>query len=241
MDLLHGGRFSGFVLVSSDSDFTRLASRIREQGADVFGIGKETTPDAFRKACKRFIFIENLLANPDEEPADTGQPQTGPTTGKSGTGTDRKADTKPHGEPTPKQAPPRLAEASRSAEPMRKQPPSKAVPLITAAMRSHDEDWVPLSVIGSHIHAANPDFDARTYGCPKLADLLEKTGQFEVRRDRTPVVARQKEVAVNSHIRSTVSIPSRPSPVFSVSAVKAHSLRRLSRSGPGASRTGHVS
>lgn len=61
MDLLHSGRFDGFVLVSSDSDFTRLASRIREQGLDVFGIGQQKTPDAFRKACKRFIFVENIL------------------------------------------------------------------------------------------------------------------------------------------------------------------------------------
>ncbi|MDQ2090901.1 NYN domain-containing protein [Marimonas arenosa] len=60
MDLMHSGRFDGFVLVSSDSDFTRLASRIREQGLDVFGIGAQKTPEAFRKACKRFIFLENL-------------------------------------------------------------------------------------------------------------------------------------------------------------------------------------
>jgi hypothetical protein len=60
MDLLNSGRFDGFVLVSSDSDFTRLASRIREQGLDVYGIGEKKTPDAFRQACKRFIFIENL-------------------------------------------------------------------------------------------------------------------------------------------------------------------------------------
>ncbi len=62
MDLLHSGRFDGFVLVSSDSDFTRLASRIREQGLDVYGIGQRKTPDAFRNACKRFIFIENIMA-----------------------------------------------------------------------------------------------------------------------------------------------------------------------------------
>lgn len=60
MDLMHSGRFDGFVLVSSDSDFTRLASRIREQGLDVFGMGQRKTPDAFRKACKRFIFLENI-------------------------------------------------------------------------------------------------------------------------------------------------------------------------------------
>tara|TARA_R110002073_G_scaffold7506_13_gene42822 strand:+ start:13930 stop:14628 length:699 start_codon:yes stop_codon:yes gene_type:complete len=61
MDLLHTGRFDGFVLVSSDSDFTRLASRIREQGLDVYGIGERKTPESFKKACKRFIFVENLI------------------------------------------------------------------------------------------------------------------------------------------------------------------------------------
>ncbi len=65
MDLLHSGRFDGFVLVSSDSDFTRLASRIREQGLDVYGMGQMKTPEAFRKACKRFIFLENLEGGPE--------------------------------------------------------------------------------------------------------------------------------------------------------------------------------
>ena len=62
MDLLHTGRFDGFCLVSSDSDFTRLAARIREQGVDVYGIGQHKTPEAFRQACTRFIFTENFAA-----------------------------------------------------------------------------------------------------------------------------------------------------------------------------------
>jgi len=61
MDLLHSGRFDGFCLVSSDSDFTRLAARIREQGLDVYGIGQQKTPEAFRQACTRFIFTENFV------------------------------------------------------------------------------------------------------------------------------------------------------------------------------------
>lgn len=60
MDLLHSGRFDGFCLVSSDSDFTRLAARIREQGVDVFGFGEQKTPESFRQACRRFIYTENL-------------------------------------------------------------------------------------------------------------------------------------------------------------------------------------
>lgn len=72
MDLLHSGRFDGFVLVSSDSDFTRLASRIREQGLDVYGIGALKTPEAFRKACKRFLFIENLTDDEAQQKATDG-------------------------------------------------------------------------------------------------------------------------------------------------------------------------
>ena len=82
MDLMHSARFDGFVLVSSDSDFTRLASRLREQGMEVYGIGQQKTPDAFRKACKRFIFIENIIG-PAERKADTAvadEPQTRPVT-----------------------------------------------------------------------------------------------------------------------------------------------------------------
>jgi uncharacterized LabA/DUF88 family protein len=67
MDLMHTGRFGGFVLVSSDSDFTRLAQRLREQGLEVYGMGMQKTPEAFRRACKRFIFLENLEGGPDAD------------------------------------------------------------------------------------------------------------------------------------------------------------------------------
>jgi hypothetical protein len=67
MDLLHSGRMDGFCLVSSDSDFTRLASRLREQGADVYGFGEQKTPESFRQACRRFVYTENLL--PDAQAA----------------------------------------------------------------------------------------------------------------------------------------------------------------------------
>ncbi len=77
MDLLHSGRFDGFCLVSSDSDFTRLASRIREQGIDVFGFGEQKTPESFRQACRRFIYTENLL------PAATSNGSDASTTSKS--------------------------------------------------------------------------------------------------------------------------------------------------------------
>lgn len=78
MDLLHSGRFDGFCLVSSDSDFTRLASRIREQGIDVFGFGEQKTPESFRQACRRFIYTENLLPVAAANGTDTAQATASP-------------------------------------------------------------------------------------------------------------------------------------------------------------------
>ena len=60
MDLLYSGRFDGFCIVSSDSDFTRLAARIRESGLAVYGFGERKTPKPFVAACDKFIYIENL-------------------------------------------------------------------------------------------------------------------------------------------------------------------------------------
>jgi uncharacterized LabA/DUF88 family protein len=82
MDLLHSGRFDGFCLVSSDSDFTRLAARIREQGTDVYGFGAQKTPESFRQACRRFIYTENLLPEapaPDRDRAPEAKPLQPPS------------------------------------------------------------------------------------------------------------------------------------------------------------------
>ncbi|WP_151718720.1 NYN domain-containing protein [Gemmobacter serpentinus] len=161
MDFLHSGLFDAFVLVSSDSDFTRLAARIREQGLDVYGIGEKKTPEAFRMACKRFIYVENLGS-------DEGDEATLPDPRPEGT----RAETGGHSVSEPKPA-------SRRE----KEPPQKAIPLIAAAMRAIDPDgeWYSLGQIGQYITQANPDFDTRTYGSTKLSDLMRKlTSRFEV-------------------------------------------------------------
>ena len=66
MDLLYAGNVEGFVIVSSDSDFTRLATRIRESGMTVYGLGRRKTPEAFVAACDRFIYLELLREEPPE-------------------------------------------------------------------------------------------------------------------------------------------------------------------------------
>lgn len=79
MDLLHAGRLNGFCLVSSDSDFTRLATRIREAGLLVYGFGERKTPPAFVAACDKFIFTEILRplqapASPEEQAPEALEP-----------------------------------------------------------------------------------------------------------------------------------------------------------------------
>jgi hypothetical protein len=153
MDFLHSGLFDGFVLVSSDSDFTRLAARIREQGLDVFGIGEKKTPEAFRNACKRFIYVENL--GQDSIGTDTATP-------------DVLAATDPN------------ASKSETAKlPATKAIPI----IVAAMKRiGLEEEWYSLGQLGQFITQANPDFDTRTYGSAKLSDLLKRTGRFEVKQ-----------------------------------------------------------
>ncbi len=74
MDLLYTGNFNGFCIVSSDSDFTRLASRIRESGLLVYGFGEKKTPSSFVSACDKFIYTEVLRAKTDESKAIAKKP-----------------------------------------------------------------------------------------------------------------------------------------------------------------------
>lgn len=80
MDILHAGHFNGFVLVSSDSDFTRLASRIREQGLTVIGIGEAKAPDSLKNACNRFVAIENIWQGTEDAPRDAAATKLDTTT-----------------------------------------------------------------------------------------------------------------------------------------------------------------
>ena len=152
MDILHAGKVDGFVLVSSDSDFTRLASRIREDGLQVIGIGEAKTPESLRKVCNRFVLIENII---------------------SGEGV---IEVKPGVE----------AKAGRvdvvAAVAAVKEPASKAIPLIFAAMKKidPDQDDYSLGLLGQVMTQLHPDFDPRSYGSAKLSDLLRKTGRFDV-------------------------------------------------------------
>ena len=151
MDLMYTGRFDGFCLVSSDSDFTRLAQRLREAGLTVYGFGERKTPDPFVQACDKFIYTEVLrqdAAEPEKaEPA------------------------KPAGKAPAKSA------AKAVAAPAEKPKAPHSVPrkLLNQAIEeaSDEEGWAQLGAVGSYLNKLRSDFDPRLYGHRKLSELFK--------------------------------------------------------------------
>jgi hypothetical protein len=154
MDLLYAGHLDGFVLVSSDSDFTRLATRLRESGKTVYGVGAKKTPRAFRDACDKFTFLEVLRADtPEPEPA------------------------------TPASAPRDTADDATAPEPVRDAKGGNLQSMLTKALNktATDDDWSALGALGSHLNRTDPSFDSRTYGFAKLSDLVKAQPFLETR------------------------------------------------------------
>jgi uncharacterized LabA/DUF88 family protein len=184
MDLLYSGRFDGFCIVSSDSDFTRLAQRLRESGLTVYGFGEHKTPKSFVAACDKFIYIENLRFTEVEEDVEEDAPGVKPE------------------RPAPAQAAQLKGDAALV---------SLLRNAVEAA--SDDDGWASLSGIGNIITNQRPDFDSRTYGYAKLSDLVKATTLFDVER-RSPgdgkqalVYVRQKRRASAARIRKAAAAP----------------------------------
>jgi hypothetical protein len=172
MDILHSERVRGFCIVSSDSDFTRLATRLRESGMFVVGIGRAQTPPAFRNACNVFVATENLL--PTEGPGTTA----GANSGKIRTSTPERS--------TGEAAPDR-------------RPVSEAYVLIDKAFDTvvGEDGACHLAELGNALLKLDPAFDPRTFGKSKLGDVLESIpGKYELTRppQRTsgPVFVRRR-------------------------------------------------
>ncbi len=166
MDLLYTRKFDGFCLITSDSDFTGLAMRLREEGLTVLGFGEKKTPEAFRNACHKFIFTEVL------RPAMTAKPAAAAT---------RTARRK-------KSAPAQtLAETN---EP-KLEFPSEFV--LTALDQSIDDaGWAQVGTFGSYLTKLQPDFDARLYGYRKLSDLVRARTDLFVTEERQAAGSSQK-------------------------------------------------
>lgn len=147
MDLLYTRQLGGFCLVSSDSDFTRLAARLREEGLTVYGFGERKTPNPFVAACDKFIYTEILRADAD------AQTESGATPA------------------TTKKATPEVVQEQKAGADTREAPPLKLISRVIDDI-CDEEDWVHLGTLGQHLNKRSPAFDTRLYGFKKLSELL---------------------------------------------------------------------
>ena len=176
MDILYSGQCDGFVLVSSDSDFTRLAIRLREAGRYVIGMGEKKTPNPFIVACDKFIYIEVLREREKKAEAAAAAKK-------------KKAETQKKSEPA--------KTAARSGKSSEKNSdrllPDKFVPdeieqLIADSIAdiADDDGFADLSDLGNLLIKKQPDFDPRNYGFGKLSNMLRSEPRFEVVVRTTP-------------------------------------------------------
>ncbi len=156
MDLLHGGHVDGFCIVSSDSDFTRLATRLREAGKTVYGIGGQKTPAALIAACDRFIYTSNLAGPEAEAP---------PARAAARTVEAPKAAQEPVTAPSLKQL-------------------GLLIGRIVDDL-ADGEGRASVGPLGSRLQTERPEFDPRTYKHRKLTDLIDALPQFAVERVKT--------------------------------------------------------
>jgi hypothetical protein len=163
MDLLYTRRFDGFCLVSSDSDFTGLALRIREEGLTVLGFGEQKTPEAFRNACHKFIFTEVLRPVASQENG-LSVPATETAQVKS------------------------TVIASSTALIVEQHPKDFPREFILQALEKACDDtgWAKAN-FGSYLTKLQSDFDPRHYGFKKLSELIKaKTDLFELEKKPVP-------------------------------------------------------
>ncbi len=156
MDILYSGKVEGFCIVSSDSDFTRLATRLREAGMKVIGIGEKKTPTPFITACDKFIYLE-ILKSSAHESTEVNQPA--------------KSKTKPKAK----------TKSEKQSDPLNKID-NALIKLLTDSVSdlADESGWTFLGELGSFILKKKPDFDPRNYGFPKLLLLIRSLNRFTI-------------------------------------------------------------
>ena len=158
MDLLHGSTVQGFCIVSSDSDYTRLATRIREQGLFVMGIGQSQTPEAFVKACEVFVYTEILATDVDSAPV------------------------------TESAASDISAEHPESSATPRGNGMDDWTDKVSRAIQEtlRDDGWALLSAVGLYVRQLDSAFDPRRLGHGQMTHLLRsREDLFELRESET--------------------------------------------------------
>jgi len=162
MDILHGHLVDGFCIVSSDSDYTRLATRIREMGFFVMGIGKRSTPKAFVNGCNIFIYTENLVPRGREREAREPRRRDRGGSGRKSVGKETREQKEEREEHEDRE--------DREDKTGKYDP----VPLLKGAfdMAVHEDGWANLGEIGFYLRQLDPGFDPRTYGFKQLSQLI---------------------------------------------------------------------
>lgn len=162
MDILYENKVDGFCLVSSDSDFTRLATRLREAGKTVYGIGEQKTPNAFIAACDKFIYLEILSVDNEMDAAIIESPSEGPAPIKS-------LSRPPHEEDI--LAGHHILEVGPDV-----------INLIKSCITdlADEQGWAFLGDVGNLLLKVRPAFDSRSYGYSKLTPLIRSIDAFEI-------------------------------------------------------------
>lgn len=182
MDILYEGNVQGFCIVSSDGDFTRLASRLCESGMEVIGMGEKKTPSSFVNACNRFIYLENLLEEEELEETET----------KS------KVSKKEIGTTTTTKSVEKNKTSSTSITP-KKVIINDIVEIIT--VNSNKGRETDLGEIGSRLVQKYSNFDARNYGYSLLSKLIEELPGLKSKKKNNRIIV---ELGVNSEVGSLV-------------------------------------
>jgi len=165
MDLLYTGNFDGFCIVSSDSDFTRLATRLRESGLEVMGFGRKITPEPFRVACNKFTFTEILLNTSEGEVIAESKFQPSITNDS-----------------------PIDLDANTTSD-------LKSLLKEAIETQQDADGFANLANVGSFIQRIKPDFDPRNYGGTnkKLGDLVKKQTYLDARLEGGVLYIKIKE------------------------------------------------
>lgn len=196
MDILYSGNVEGFCLVTSDSDFTRLASRLRESGMMVVGMGEQKTPKAFISACNKFKYLDILSGEAQVNP---GRNKTAikprPILNKTKPAVNKVTEVKPapkveKDQKTGKFHPQDIGIVRFEEEEEIPVAVVTSLDTIRAAIapiiaENSDEDgWVSISDLGNRLLKRYPDFDVRNYGFPKLTPFLKSLKGFEMKSVR---------------------------------------------------------
>lgn len=170
MDILYSGAVDGFCLVSSDSDFTRLAARLRESGMDVTGMGESKTPKPFIAACNRFRYLDILFSSQQkEENKEENKELKEEKEEKEKSRTGKRTSAKDNAEPQPRT---NLKVLKRSIRSIAKE-------------CSDDEGWIFSAELRNQLDKRFPDFDVRNFGYSKFTPFIESLDLFEVKRTRS--------------------------------------------------------